>query len=431
MARTRLLFLCLLVLMLPVAVRAQEATPEPVPVAVQVEPVNQVPVFELVERAERAADDAARYAGDASNFLSIFEAISVVLTVAVGAVGVFGVTRLFSAQNELTKARQEVKEELKALRESFEREVLEQEADLEALRTQLLGTLEEQRSQTQRSMLAQALLPLGERQYKAQDLYGAADTYKRALVLDGMNPLVHYRLGYVYVQSGELNDAEEHLQRALEIDPEFVLARAALGYVYRRMGDKLEPGMERDRLHNKGETLLLEALAANPKLVDDDSEAWWGSLGGLYRRRGQLDQAIRAYEQAALVTPHSSYPFSNLALLYMQREDRDKMLQTYKRVERLARGEVQAEVDNYWAYADLLTARLALGRVEDAEDALISVFDIAPHDSPYTLEMLVDTLNRLTHALGGDTEAPHVRPFIERIRAFIASRHGEDGNKGS
>jgi tetratricopeptide (TPR) repeat protein len=89
-------------------------------------------------------------------------------------------------------------------------------------------------------------------------------------------------------------------------------------------------------------------------LVDDDGEAWWGSLGGLYRRRGQTEQAIKAYERAAEVTPHSSYPFSNLAMLYMRTKDHESMMKMFKRVERIAHAETQAEVDTYWAYADLL-----------------------------------------------------------------------------
>jgi tetratricopeptide (TPR) repeat protein len=179
---------------------------------------------------------------------------------------------------------------------------------------------------------------------------------------------------------------------------------------------------------NRAEQFLLRALRLSPKLVDDDGEAWWGSLGGLYRRRGQIDQAIYAYEQAAKVTPHSSYPFSNLALLYMQKRNRDEMLRTYKRVERLARGEVQAEVDNYWAYADLLTSRLALGKIDEAEDALISVFDIAPPDSSYGLESLADTLTRLIDALGGPQAAPHIPPYVERIRAYLEAKKNGRGS---
>jgi tetratricopeptide (TPR) repeat protein len=181
-------------------------------------------------------------------------------------------------------------------------------------------------------------------------------------------------------------------------------------------------GLDRDSILNHGEGHLIEALRLSPNLVDDDGESWWGSLGGLYRRRGQVQQAIFAYERAAEVTPHSSYPFSNLALLYMQTDNRDKMMATFKRVERLAYGETQADVDNYWAYADLLTAKLALGKADDAQHALTSVLDLAPKGSAHVLTMLVDTLERLTTALGGENAAPHIAPFIARLRQEAAAR---------
>jgi tetratricopeptide (TPR) repeat protein len=173
---------------------------------------------------------------------------------------------------------------------------------------------------------------------------------------------------------------------------------------------------------NQGEGMLLQALRISPSLVDDDGESWWGSLGGLYRRRGQVEQAITAYERAAKVTPHSSYPFSNLALLYMQTDNRAKMLETYKRVERLARGETQAEVDNYWAYADLLTSQLALGKTKEADDSLQSVIDLAPVESPYVLNMLIDTLERLAGAMGGMDAMPHIQPFVAKLREVQEGR---------
>ncbi|MBE2271070.1 MAG: tetratricopeptide repeat protein [Anaerolinea sp.] len=426
----RLAFVLMLCLLFASVAHAQETTPAPTPID-----QAQLDLFrQYSDEARRSMEEAARYAEDASRFLGIFEAISVAIAIAGAALGVVGVTRLFSAQRDLAAARKRVDEEMTAqrkkfdtelaeLRAQFESEVGQKEKSLAQMSEILLENLEHQRRTNEKSTLALSLLPLGERQYKAQDLQGAADTYKRALALDENNPLIHYRLGYVYVQSSQLQDAERHLLRALEIDPEFHLAKAALGYVYRRIGDKMPIGLERDQMLNKAEAYLINALQASPKLVDDDSESWWGSLGGLYRRRGQMDQAVYAYEQAAKVTPHSSYPFSNLAMLYMSRNNRDQMLTSFKRVERLARGEVQAEVDNYWAYADLLTSRLALGKVEEAEEALVSVFDLSLSNSSYGLESLVDTLTRLLNALGGDENAPHIQPFIDRIKQRIDETH--------
>ena len=380
--------------------------------------------------ARESAEDAARYANDASNFLGIFEAISVAITFVVGALGVVGLTRLFSAQNQLAQARNQVIEEVAALRKQFEDEIEQRRKELTDLNTLLRQSAEVQRQESARATLALSLLPLGERQYRAQDLKGAYETYLRALEYDGNNPIIHYRLGYVAVQSNQLQDAEYHLKCALDIDPQFTLAQAALGFVYRRMTDSMADSAERDLLYNRAENNFLEALTASPKLVDDDGESWWGSLGGLYRRRGQLDQAIKAYERAAEVTPHSSYPFSNLAMLYMRNQNRDSMMKMFRRVERIARAETQAEVDNYWAFADLLTSRLAQGKTDDAEDLLTTLFEIAPTETDYPLESLADTLQRLLDSMRGDAAVPLISQSIARVRQKIAERKAASGARG-
>jgi tetratricopeptide (TPR) repeat protein len=407
---------------------AQEATtsPAPTPEATQSLSDLATQVSANAADAQRAAEDARRYAEDAqseaqqqltlsNNLLGQFQNITQTILAIFGlaapalaiAAGFFGFNRLNAAQKELTEAR-----------ERFENEMREKQDDLTKVRKEVEASSEIQRQNTANANLALSLLTLGERQYRSQDFQGALNTYRRALELDPNSLITHYRLGYVYTQSGILERAEYHLNRALEIEKDFAPALAALGYVYRRIGEKMTVGIERDQILNKAENLLLQGLKVSDKLVDDDNESWWGSLGGLYRRRGQIDQAIAAYERASEVTPKSSYAFSNLALLYMQKENKEKMLKTYIRVEQLAFGEVQADVDNYWAYADLLTARLALGKVEEAEPVLHSVLEIAPKDSPYVFESLLDTLTRLEKALG-DADSAHIKPIIAVIQSRV------------
>lgn len=421
---------------------AQEPTAEPETVDEAVERA-----IAAAERAEDAAEDARNAENTASNLLGIFEAVGVLIGIVTGvvipAIAVVGVSsafaRLNSAESELKEKgellNQQVEEsqrlfreeiskkerELDEVKRQFQDELVKKEQDLDQMKLQLSESAQETRQRSQNAIMAQALLPLGERQYRAQDYQGAVDTYTRALQMDDVNPMIHYRLGYVYVQSGNLTKAEVHLKRALDIFPDFAPAMAALGYVYRRMGEKMDKGIQRDTMLNKAEQHLLAALNLQPKLIDEDNESWYGSLGGLYRRRGQIQQAIDAYRQAGEVTPHSSYPYSNLALLYMDLGDRDKMLRTYRRVERLAASEVMAEVGNYWGYADLVVARLALGKVAEAEALLETTISAAPMDSPYMLESLADTLERLGGSLPSE-DRPAVQRAVEFLRKEVERR---------
>ena len=336
-------------------------------------------------------DEASANVDHAFNLLGLLESFSFVVTIVGGAAAVFGVTRFISAQQDLQEARKRFEEEITASQERLGKETELRQQEFADLRESL------ERS-TGNATLALSFLPLGESQYKSGDFRGALDIYHRALRLDPINPIINYRLGYAYIQSGMLDEAEKHLQAALSREPDFAPALATLGYVYRRRAEKMDESIERVQFLNEAERNLVQALAISPKLVDDDGESWWGSLGGLYRRRGQIQEAIYAYTQAADVTPASSYAFSNLALLYMHEKDRDRMLDTYKQVEKLAADEVQADVNNYWAFTDLVTSRLALGEAELANKALESVFMTTPDDSPYVLEVLCDTLTRLADA---------------------------------
>jgi tetratricopeptide (TPR) repeat protein len=412
------------------AALAQE-TPPPTDLAERVE-AAAAQAEEAANDASTSADLAQQYAeiasqksddliGMANDLLALFQNVTAVAGVIIPLLavvaGIVGIGRLNSAQQELSESRMKFEQEMEAARARLEKETQEKEAQLNALRDELTRS-------TSNATLALSYLPLGEGQYKSGDYMGALDIYLRALGLDENNPIIHYRLGYVYTQSGRLEEAEHHLKRALEIDNKFSPAMAVLGYAYRRIGEKMETGIERDKMLNSAERLLQEGLTISPKLVDDDGESWWGSLGGLYRRRGQIDQAIYAYDKAGEVVPNSSYAFSNLALLYMQKGNREKMIETYYKVEKLAFNEVQAEVDNYWAYADLLTARLALGKLAEAEATIEQVFTTAPEDSPYALESLMDTLGRLASVLEAELAA-HVRDYIERIRIYVADQARE------
>ncbi len=421
------LFLCSL-FVFTASVSAQETTPLP-------EPSPEFSQEEIIALATQVAEtaDGAKHAVDLGfNLLGLFEAISFLVTVVAGVGAVFGVTRLMSAQNELTRARERIEADLSESAERFEKQMNERQAELAKLRDELKRNANQQRDILANALLAQSLLPLGERQYRAQDFIGALDTYNLALKLDPNNLMIHYRLGYVNTQSGNLEEAKKHLARALEIETHFAPALAALGYVVRRLGEKLEEGIERDKMFNRAENYMLEALEISPKLVDEDDESWWGALGGLYRRRGQIDDAIRAYQRATEVTPHSSYGLGNLALLYMKTHNRERMLKTYKRVEKLAYAEAIASVDNYWGYADLVISRLALGKIEEAKEALDTALEIAPIDSPYTIESLLETMGNLCEVLEPEDEPPireimrHVRDVTEKRRAQAAEARSGD-----
>jgi len=144
-------------------------------------------------------------------------------------------------------------------------------------------------------------------------------------------------------------------------------------------------------------------------------------LGGLYKRRGQFGQALEAYKQVTEVTPESSYGYGNLALLYMKKNERDLMLKTYERVEKIAATEAAAEAGNFWGYADLTVARYALGKVAEARQALPMAISLAPLDSPYMLQGLLDTLCDLMPVVQ-DERRSGIEEAVQDISQTLAER---------
>ncbi|MCU0512763.1 MAG: tetratricopeptide repeat protein [Anaerolineae bacterium] len=432
--------LCALIMLLLLAAPlwAQEATPVPAtPTPASADPLATVQALATAVALDVAngitAADAAT--DRAFNLLGIFEAIGFLVTVVAGAAGAVGVFQLFSARADLQKTREQLVHEAQELRQRFESEIKGREEELRKLERQLETFALEQSEYTSRALLANALIPLGERQYKTGDYVGALNTYLRALELAPDNPVVNQRLGYVYTQRGDLDAARRHYEAAIGRENNFAPGLAGLGFVFRRQGEKLDklvhsaPDetqrlqriLERDLLFNQAEEHLLKALKISPRLVDDDGESWWGVVGGLYKRRGQIDQAIEAYHQVTQVTPESSYGFGNLALLYIKKNDRARMLKTYERVEKIAETESVAEAGNFWGYADLIVSRFALGKAQAAREMMPMAITLAPEDSPYMLEALMETLAELLTVLQ-DERRPAIEQAVAELRHELHQR---------
>ena len=384
------------------------------PLVVHAQQESEV-LLALAERVTQDLEKAERAVDQAFNLLGLLEAFSIVVTIVAGAAAIFGITRFVAAQNQLRESRRRFENEIVRSRRRLREETRQREEAFTGLQGSLQTTLERSVGDATRAL---SFLPLGERQYRSGDFRGARAIYERALQLDPRNPVINYRMGYTCSQAGALDEAEQYLRQALASEPNFAPALANLGYVYRRRAEQLDDGVERARAFNEAERYLTQALALLPNLVDDDGESWWGSLGGLYRRRGQLSEAVSAYREAARVTPASSYAWVNLALLGMQQDGVSSVQDTWQQAQGLAAAEVRADVDNYWGYADLVTTSLALGEAEQADEALTAFFRTIPADASQVPRVLRDSLEQLLAALPQDS-CEAVRSAIERIDGQI------------
>ncbi|MFH1006749.1 MAG: tetratricopeptide repeat protein [Candidatus Latescibacterota bacterium] len=117
-----------------------------------------------------------------------------------------------------------------------------------------------------------------------EDLQGAVSALERALALDPENVTYLFELGRVQDRAGQFDEGIRTFEKLLSVNPEHALALNYLGYLFADRGIRLD-----------------ESLTMLKKVVAQDSlnGAFLDSLGWVYFRLGDLENAERYIEQAA------------------------------------------------------------------------------------------------------------------------------------
>ncbi|HLA43841.1 MAG TPA: tetratricopeptide repeat protein, partial [Aggregatilineales bacterium] len=149
-------------------------------------------------------------------------------------------------------------------------------------------------------------------------------------------------------------------------------------------------------------------------LIDADNESYFGTLGGLYRRQGRNEDALKAYEMAVKITPNNSYPVGNLATLYKKLDYEEKARHMYQRAIEISEAILDDHPGDTWARLDLAQAFLIVGEKDKAlaqyqnvierlnesgplETALSGLGFLA--DSPHHVEGIEDAMFTLKEAI--------------------------------
>ena len=166
----------------------------------------------------------------------------------------------------------------------------------------------------------------------------------------------HYFRGVNYLLNEEPDKAIELFIRMLEVDSETVDTHLALGNLYRRRGE-----VDRAiRIHHN----LIEGGALG---AEERSEAML-ELGQDYLSAGLLDRAESVYLSLAEHEVHGVRALGQLIDIYEQEQDWDKAIAAARRLQDLTRGELGAVMAHYCCEkAEGLNAR---GKREDAIAAL-------------------------------------------------------------
>lgn len=384
---------------------AQGPTPTPASAVTAAPAVSPDDVLAQAKNTSDAADRTMNTIGFILNFVQV---AGILLGALIALLTASGFRTLSQYREELTQARAE----LETMRASLEKET-------EQVRVRLESETSEVRIRADKAIRGLEYMQLGERLLAARNFKAALDIYLEAHNLDPHNRATNYFLGELYIQRKGAEDIDkgiEHLKHALAGGTDFAPAEAALGYALRIQGERANADEERNRLYAEAEARFLRALEIDSAARDINNESVYGVLGGLYKRRNLIDDAIRSYEKAREVTPESSYPIVNLATLYMIAGKPDVARDYYERVARISTRMLEGNPADYWARFDLITSQVALGNLPMALDQTNTVLTQVESAGP--LETFLDTLTRLK-------ASPYPPAGVEQVIQRVTKRIGE------
>lgn len=142
------------------------------------------------------------------------------------------------------------------------------------------------------------------------------------------NPEYYFNIGYIKTSQGKHGEAIEAFSMATRLDRLFAKAYEEMGRVYKLMGD-LQKAEEYMRLAaeiymdtNKigaAEDVLNEILESGTPSLNV-----FNTLGVLFRKKGDPEEALKHYKKALKVHPDEPYIYYNIGRLYLDMKKMEK-----------------------------------------------------------------------------------------------------------
>ena len=98
----------------------------------------------------------------------------------------------------------------------------------------------------------------------------------------------------------------------------------------------------------------------------------------MYRRQGRIEDSLDTYRRAADVTPQRSYPFVNLAMLYLSQSKEQLSDQNLLIAERNAQRKLADTPADYWALFDLALVTMIQNETEKSKLYIKDAIEVTP-----------------------------------------------------
>jgi tetratricopeptide (TPR) repeat protein len=381
--------------------------------------------------AEQAVNNANQAMGTINLLLSFIQVFGLIVTIFTTIAAVFGISsitqfrqsveeKLASRAAEIEQAQTELRTEEKRLFEAMQ----EARQGAEARVAELAGQVRQVHEESTRAVHAFTLMQLGEQQLELNNLQGARKLYESALAIDPNNQAINYFLGELLLHNLEIDRGLELLQKAhqlaQEYDPKgahYAPVEAAIGYGLRLKAEHTADEADRELLFAQSVKQLRKALEIDPNVLNLRRESFYGSLGGLYKRRGKYEQAIESYERAHEITPASSYPVINLANLHYRQGNLEQARDYYAQSERNAEIKLTRNPRDKWTRLNRVVARIVLDNLSGAQDDLDEVMRLATQGEigQEDMERILSDMDMLL----GSPKPPHeLEQFRSKLQAL-------------
>jgi tetratricopeptide (TPR) repeat protein len=219
---------------------------------------------------------------------------------------------------------------------------------------------------------------------------GEAEGYYRvALAVRPDTWAVHYNLGVVLRDQGQVEEAIEHYRQAIKIDPRLAQAHTNLGVALAAKG-QVEEAIEHYRQAIKIDPRLAEAhnnlgLALSAKgqveeaiqhyreaiRVDPKHAPAHTNLGNALKAKGQVEEAIQHHRQAIKIDPKAALAYTNLGVALSAKGQRDEAIEHYRQA-------IQIDPRLAQAHYNLGVALSAKGQVDEAMKHFRQAIQIDP-----------------------------------------------------
>ena len=156
-------------------------------------------------------------------------------------------------------------------------------------------------------------------------------------------------------QSGKLDEAQVIYQSLLKTNPQDCDALHYLGLI------AFQKGGYADAAH-----LIVAAIKLNNRIP-----AYHCNLGNAYKRMGQLDAAIAAYQQAVLLDPGFEVAYSNMGNAFKDQAKLADAIESYRKA-------LALKPDFHVGYYNLGVAYMEQGRLVDAGDCYQKAIKLKP-----------------------------------------------------